>query len=484
MPFRYGIATMTGVPQVFVRLWVEMEGREWLGVAADLLPPKWFTKVPAKPLEEEIDEMRRVIRQALSMAIGLQGESAFRVWRHLYEAQSAWGKAERIPPLLCHFGTSLVERALIEAVCRASSKTFSQMLHVNLLGISLGEIHPALGGAAPADFLAAAPLSHIVVRHTVGLADPLTDSDIGPGERLDDGLPQSLAASIRCYGLRHFKIKLTGDLPQDIERLSRIFLVIQQHAPPHFAFSLDGNEQFQSLAEFRAFWEALTRHLALREFWEKHLLFVEQPLHRETALEPEVGPALQKWPERPPLIIDESDASLEDLPSALRLGYAGTSHKNCKGVFKGIANRCLLLQAGQNSNLSSNSSAADASPWSVVSHNSARRLAPAVPSKTLMSGEDLCNVGPVALLQDLAVMAALGIRSVERNGHHYHAGLSLFPERIQQQVLAHHPDLYQRSRAGWPTLRIAEGEIGLGSVNGSPFGVGFLLDVEQFSPVA
>jgi hypothetical protein len=33
----------------------------------------------------------------------------------------------------------------------------------------------------------------------------------------------------------------------------------------------------------------------------------------------------------------------------------------------------------------------------------------------MMSGEDLCNTGPIALLQDLAVMAALGIESVERN---------------------------------------------------------------------
>jgi len=57
----------------------------------------------------------------------------------------------------------------------------------------------------------------------------------------------------------------------------------------------------------------------------------------------------------------------------------------------------------------------------------------------LMSGEDLCNIGPVALLQDLAVMAALGIRSVERNGHHYHAGLSQFPRAVQQEVLACHP---------------------------------------------
>ena len=34
-----------------------------------------------------------------------------------------------------------------------------------------------------------------------------------------------------------------------------------------------------------------------------------------------------------------------------------------------------------------------------------------------MSGEDLANVGPVALLNDLAVMSVLGVEDVERNGH-------------------------------------------------------------------
>ena len=100
-----------------------------------------------------------------------------------------------------------------------------------------------------------------------------------------------------------------------------------------------------------------------------------------------------------------------------------------------------------------------------------------------MSGEDLCNIGPVALLQDLTVMAALGLESVERNGHHYCAGLSMFPPTVQQQALSAHADLYQASPAGWPTLQIAAGTIRLASLNQAPFGVGFVLDVEQFTLV-
>jgi hypothetical protein len=173
------------------------------------------------------------------------------------------------------------------------------------------------------------------------------------------------------------------------------------------------------------------------------------------ALQPEVAPVLTSWRKCPPVIIEESDATFAELPTALRLGYAGTSHKNCKGIFKGIANRCLLAYRQR--------------------QEPARRL--------LMSGEDLCNIGPVALLQDLAAMAALGISSVERNGHHYHAGLSQFPARIQQQILAGHADLYEASPIGWPRLQIQKGEICLGSVNRAPFGVAFPTEVEQFERI-
>ncbi|SVB00750.1 uncharacterized protein METZ01_LOCUS153604, partial [marine metagenome] len=64
MPFKYGIATMSEVPMVFVRLKTEIDGRPSSGIASDLLPPKWFTKVPDDPLHKEIADMLRVIRRA------------------------------------------------------------------------------------------------------------------------------------------------------------------------------------------------------------------------------------------------------------------------------------------------------------------------------------------------------------------------------------------------------------------------------------
>ena len=455
MPFRYGIATMTEGPVVFVRLRVVDGGREVFGIASDLLPPKWFTKIPDKPITEEIDELLRVILQACRTTVGLRGKDAFEIWRQLYDAQAAWGKEEKLPPLLWNFGVSLVERALIEAVARSRGSTFSRLLREDAFGVRLDSIHPELRGRSAAELLPAVPNANVIARHTVGLTDPLTKADISPSDRLEDGLPQSLDENIRAYGLRHFKIKLCGDTARDLARLERITAVLAEHCRGgDFAFSLDGNEQFKSTEPFRAFWDEASHRVPLQAAFAR-LLFVEQPLHRDAALTPEVGEAFTRWPERPPIIIDESDGAPEDLRTALRLGYAGTSHKNCKGIFKGVAHRCLLR--------------------TLELEQPARRA--------LMSGEDLCNIGPVALLQDLAAMAALGIESVERNGHHYHAGLSQFPGAVQKQVLTHHSDLYVPSSGSWPTLRIQNGRLDLASISAAPFGVGFELAVESFQKI-
>ncbi len=452
MPFKYGIATMTEVPMVFVRVETEVDGRPSWGISSDLLPPKWFTKVPDDPLEQEIADMLRVIRRALAHAIGVEATTAFAAWQEIYGQQEAWGKAENIAPLLAHFGTSLVERALIESVCRATGQPFGQALRNGMLGFEPGAIHPTLAKRSAAELLPQKPLTKVLARHTVGLADPLSAAGIPADELLNDSLPQSLDQCIRTYGLRHFKIKINGNLNADHERLRSVAVTIGQNAPSDYAFSLDGNEQFKSVNDFRNHWASLSADAELTCFFE-HLIFIEQPLHRDIALKDSVGDGFGDWPDRPPIIIDESDATIKSLPLALELGYAGTSHKNCKGIFKGAANACLL---------------------------NARREAG---QAAVMSGEDLCNVGPVAVIQDLAVMSALGIESVERNGHHYMAGLSQFPKATQQQVIAAHPGLYRTSDQGWPTLDIHDGQIHLLSVNEQPFGTGFELDLSPFDEI-
>ena len=173
------------------------------------------------------------------------------------------------------------------------------------------------------------------------------------------------------------------------------------------------------------------------------------------ALSPEIGELVRTWPDRPPIIIDESDAELASLPTALALGYAGTSHKNCKGVFKTVVNACILAQLR-----------GDGQP-------------------AVLSGEDLANVGPVGLRQDLAAQAVFGVTSAGRNGHHYFAGLSEFPASLQAHALAQHGDLFTRHGGGdWPRLAIQAGKVAIGSALRAPFGYAGEPDLSGMTPVA
>lgn len=447
LPFRYGIAEMTAVPHLFVQLRGRFADRPGRGMAADHLPPKWFTKDPDQPLEAEIDEMLRVIRAACNRAIGQSADHAFGWWRAAYDEQMAWAQQEGIPPLLAHFGVSLVERALIDAACRVADRPFHEHLLAGGLGFTPSAVHPELQNFPWRSALPVRPRQRVNVRHTVGLGDALETAGES-ADRLNDGLPETLVESIRAYGIRHFKIKLRGQPEEDRQRLAELDAIFRKHCPNGFAFSLDLNESHRTIHEFKEGWNLLCREPLIADN-PGRLLFIEQPVHRDGALES--GPdQLGNLPGSPRVIIDESDAGIESLPRALALGYAGTSHKNCKGVFKGLANRCLL----------------------------AKRESAAPHQRWIMSGEDLSNVGPVALLQDLAVQASLGVESVERNGHHYFRGLSAFPAEVNEAVLHAHPDLFTRHPDGWTTLQIRNGTAALGSLSGSGLGPDFALPLD------
>jgi len=442
MPFHYGIAEMTAVPHLFLQVECEVDGQKSYGIAADNLIPKWFTKDPETGYEDDLQDMLRVIRKAGQLAI--QSDSAasvFDLWIQIYREQQAWAMEQGYPPLLWNFGVSLAERAMIDAYCRAKGIKFPEAIAGNAPGIRLQDIHPELDGYSPAELLPKHPLKELHVRHTVGLSDAISEDEISPHEQLYDGLPQSLEANIQAYGLRYFKIKINGNADQDAERLCRIDAVLRECGVNDYYFTLDGNEQYRSVAAFRLFWERIANETSCAPHMAR-LLFVEQPFHRDIALSEETRKDLIAWDDRPLIIIDESDAEIESMGTALESGYAGTSHKNCKGVFKSIANACLLAYLREQE-----------------PHR-----------KLILSGEDLANVGPVALLQDLTVMSVLGIQNVERNGHHYFPGLSVFPKDVQQFVLATHSDLYHQPE-GFPTLNIHQGKINISSLLQAPFGL-------------
>jgi hypothetical protein len=397
MPFRFGIVTLTEAPQAFVRARIALEnGKQSEGAAAELLAPKWFDKNPALSNEDNFEQLRDSMRKA-RVAYLAGGEN------------TAYGHSRPTVGLVENFGPALLDRAVLDALCRAAGISFFQAIRRNVVGLDL-----------PSQFLESLkPASRIAARHTVGLVDPITSLD--KKTPVNDGLPETLEEVIARYGHRWFKLKVGGDAKADVERLSAIAAVLDRIPEPYHV-SLDGNEQY---AEAEAVIELLSR--LENERLASSIVFIEQPIKRQNALAADISRlAMLK-----PVIIDESDDSLDAFPRAKTLGYRGVSSKTCKGLYKSIINaaRCAAWGEGY-----------------------------------FMTGEDLTIQAGIALQQDLALVSLLGLTHVERNGHHYVNGMAGLPLHEQEQFLACHEDLYEQSH-GAVRLRIKGGMIQMKSLD-------------------
>ncbi|MCM8537293.1 MAG: hypothetical protein NE334_15240 [Lentisphaeraceae bacterium] len=445
IPFKYGITTLRALPHLFLEVELSINGQIHKGISSEGLAPKWFTKNPETSTQYDIEEMLEVVLSASELALKIESsETLFSFWLELYKLQES-KLASTKEPLLYSFGVSLVERALISAFCAAHKKPFADLLKSGQLGFKPEVIYPELPSKTSKEWFHFELSQSVFVRHTVGLADPILNTDLTDNEIIADGLPQTLEESINTYGLQYFKIKLFGDLEKDSKRLNKVADLMKIYCPD-YSFTLDGNEFFTDAHDFISYWQKLSQNEELQDFF-KNLLFIEQALHRNLALSADTAKAFNNWPNKPKMIIDEADGKLKNAQLAMDSGYVGTSHKNCKGVFKGLANFCLTQEQGG-----------------------------------ILSGEDLCNVGPVALIQDLCVGAALGLKHIERNGHHYMKGLSMYSKELQMAVTEAHSDLYENSR-GFTSLNIQNGQICLETINKAPFGLGLNLEMNEFTPL-
>src|SRR5437762_11028801 len=129
-PFRYGIASMTDVPHLFARTTVTLAAKSSFGLSSEGLPPKWFTKNPTTTFEQDLPEMLQVIRHAANLAeqIAQSPVSFFDFWRELYREQNSWAGSRELPPLLANLGVSLVERAVLDGLCRRANEPLHRLV--------------------------------------------------------------------------------------------------------------------------------------------------------------------------------------------------------------------------------------------------------------------------------------------------------------------------------------------------------------------
>lgn len=451
MPFRFGVVTIHAAAQATLALEVAFsDGGQVTGYAADFLSYKWFDKRPERTPEQGSQDLIRSINDAISAYKDAGFATAFAHWRDLHPGLERKSLERGYNQLGGNFGVSMVERAMIDAVGRHAGQSFDDLMRGSLLGLEEASVFPELGAGAVTASLPAKPLNRVSLRHTIGLVDPIFDTDIAVADRINDGLPETLEDYLREDGIHFLKVKVSGDTKTDIPRLQRIWKAVERHGQD-VALTLDGNEQYSSIEAFAGLMDVVRSTPALARFYNA-VQFVEQPVERDAAL---AGPLDKRALEiiGKPLIIDEADGWTTAFKEAVACGYRGVSHKNCKGIFRSFLNNAL------------------ASKWN----------ADAGANDFFLSAEDLSDMPLVSLQSDLAAVASLGIGHVERNGHHYFRGLDHLSSDEQKAALAHHGDLYRQDR-GTTTLKIDRGQIDIGSLQTPGFGFATPPDMDRMIP--
>jgi L-alanine-DL-glutamate epimerase-like enolase superfamily enzyme len=448
LPFRFGVVTLTQAPQAFVRATIELEnGKAGTGAAAELLAPKWFDKSPELSNEENFGQLRASLQLAQGSYLAGEPNTAFGHSMDQYAPQIAIGALQGMNSLVACFGPALIDRAILDALGRGLGVSFFDLIRKNIAGITAPGWQADLMAFDMEEYVyGLAPRKEIAARHTVGMVDAITAADLK--QPVGDGLPETLEQAVERYGHRWFKLKVGGDLKADVERLAAIAAVLDR-IPEGYQATLDGNEQFNGAEQVIELWRAIRADARLKRL-ASSIAFIEQPVKRQNAMNEDIS----ELAEEKPVIIDESDDSLEAFPLARRRGYTGVSSKACKGVYKSILNsaRCTLWNREERS------------------------------SRFFMSGEDLTTQAGLAVQQDLALASLLGLAHVERNGHHYVNGMAGLPAAEQDAFLQAHPDLYERSH-GAVRLRITGGNLALGSLSAPGFASGALPDFDSMKPM-
>jgi hypothetical protein len=434
-PFRFGAVVINATPQAFVRVEIEVEGKgRATGASAEFLVPKWFDKRPHLSPEQTVDELRRSLLIARDIYLAHSAyETAFGLHAACIGAQVEACVREDIPPLAAAYGPAEIDKAILDALLRCTGGNFFDGMKSNIAGVD-ARLSRDLIDADMSRFLAGRNrLEHVAIRHTVGMDDKVE----GEG---------GVADTKENAGARYFKLKLNGDPQHDADRLTRIGKELAT-LPYDYRVTLDANEQYADLVALSSLVEQLDRDTALRPIAQK-LLYIEQPMPRDITRQSPLGALARR-----DFIVDEADDSYDAFPTARALGYRGISSKSCKGIYKSVIN------------------ATRAAKWSADGE------------KCFIAGEDLTCQAGLAVQQDLALGALIGVTHAERNGHHYVDGFGDTPAAEAEAFLTAHPDLYVRD-GNKIRLAIHDGDLLTGSLTTPGFATSVHPDLSAMSLLA
>ena len=244
-----------------------------------------------------------------------------------------------IPKLCVLVTASAFDAAIHDAFGKVHGRNVYQTYGADLMAKDLSPyLTPDFKGEYLNRYVMPQPRPRVFMYHSVGGADAVLESELI--NRLQDGLPNTLAEWIKYNNLTHIKIKLQGDeLKWDIERTVNIDRVANETRPNiDWQYCVDFNERCPNI-DYLLEYLRKVKELTPKGF--ARIQYIEQPTARD--LKANRQNVMHEANKLRPIVVDESLVDLESLFLAREMGYTGIALKACKGQSQAM----LMAAAGQ-----------------------------------------------------------------------------------------------------------------------------------------
>ena len=120
-------------------------GKTSFGCSADRLSVRWLDKRPGRDIGLKRRELAALIQTARQSYLASPDfDSPFAYWLDRHAEIVNAGRAADQEDLTSSFASALLERAMLDAVCRLSGKSMFDMLREDRLGFRPGQLHGEL----------------------------------------------------------------------------------------------------------------------------------------------------------------------------------------------------------------------------------------------------------------------------------------------------------------------------------------------------
>ena len=418
------------------------DGRTAEGMAAELLAPKWFDKNPALSNEDNFDQLRAALGIARGLYLDGASDTAFGHFARHYRAQIERGARARPEPPGRELrpGADRPRRAR-RALPRARPCRSTTSMRRNLAGIGADRPLPRPGRLR----LRRLP------RRPAARADDRRAPHRRPG-RPDHRAPTRPSASATACPRRSRRWSPPTATAGSSSRSAATSTPTSSgwRASPACSTASKAATAPRSTATSSTTTSTACSRCGSGCAPSRALarLCAQRRLHRaaDQAAGARWRSDVSALSAQKPVIIDESDDSLDAFVRARDLGYRGVSSKTCKGLYKSLINRARCAQWNRDESRASRAAL----------HERRGPDDPGRPGAAAGPGAGVADGHPPRRAQRPPLR--------QRHGRRCRAA-------EQQAFLAAHPDLYERSH-GAVRVRIRDGALAIGSLGGIGFASG------------